>query len=169
MSRKFYLAAPYDQRLSAQAMADAIEVLTAGRWRCTSRWLGGQYDDLPLPVAAHDDVEDVRESDALIILHGESTSGGMWVELGIALERSMPVGIVIPTAQSGRRLPIFVSWEDAVVETRLLPDRSALTSVNLAKSAVEMLRGFEANLPGGEWSTPEDSEANERPRRTISG
>ena len=107
---KFYLAGRYDLRPEYQWMAQKICEATG--WTCTARWLSGRHDDLPLQQAAEEDVEDLRSADALVIVNDESTRGGMWVEMGMALAWKKPVVLLVDG--EGIELRVDVRPEPAV-------------------------------------------------------
>ena len=111
--RKFYIAAPYSHREATRKVAREIEDQSAGGrvgWTCNARWIEGTHDGLAATICAADDVADVRDADALVLLHGESTTGGFWVELGIAIERNLPI-VIVTHSEVDRRLPVFAWFE----------------------------------------------------------
>ena len=88
---RFYLAGPYSQRLALQEIAQTC----FPRWRCTARWLAGGHDGMSSRIAATEDIEDVQAADVLVIdARRQSTRGGMWVEVGIALNAGIPVFVI---------------------------------------------------------------------------
>lgn len=88
----YYLAGPYNEREKLLEMAET----TFRGYHCTSRWLTGVHDLQPPAVCAADDLEDIRRADAMVLYTSKpSTKGGMWVEYGIAIERHMPVAVII--------------------------------------------------------------------------
>lgn len=87
--KRFYLAGPYPDRKELEKVSIRIEKRTG--WTCNARWLDGRHDGIPYELAAQDDVEDVKNADALVIISGESSRGGMWTELGMALAWEKPI------------------------------------------------------------------------------
>ena len=83
---KFYLAAGYDQQDAAHKVAAVISRMSG--CTCTSRWLTTIEEDATEQVLARSakmDYEDVVAADALVVLQGQSTTGAMWWECGMAL------------------------------------------------------------------------------------
>ena len=95
MQRAFYLAGPYDRRPHLAVVARDVERRTG--WKCTSRWLTGQHDDSAPELAAAEDIADVLAADALLLCHGKSTAGGMWIEFGMALAQHKPIVVFART------------------------------------------------------------------------
>ena len=98
---RFYLAGSYSARQQLGATSRTIE--TATGWECTSRWLDGSHDaGKRHPVnAAREDVEDLLAADIMVLsMQFNSSQGGMWVELGIALSHEMHVVVLKPKAGS---------------------------------------------------------------------
>lgn len=88
--RKFYLAGSYGARLNLLPVAKRIEDATG--WECTSRWLHGDHDKLPEVQCARDDRDDIYAADVLVVdMTYDSTRGGMWVEVGLALAEGMHI------------------------------------------------------------------------------
>ena len=83
MSGKFYLAAPYNTREGSLHKVREIERLSG--WTCNARWVLGLNDGKEPDLCARDDYNDLRDADALVLLNGVSSTGGMWVELGMAI------------------------------------------------------------------------------------
>ena len=106
--KTFYLAGSYANREELQEMVSRIEELSRfGDWKCNARWLSGSHDDISFTVCANEDVEDIKSADAIIVVHGQSTLGGMWCELGMAIMLNKPVMIYIPPEELTRDLPVF--------------------------------------------------------------
>ena len=103
-SRKYYLAASYYDKDEAREIANEID--SQSNWKCNSRWLGGGFDSSSPEGAALVDLEDLNEADVIVVLHGKSSEGGMWVELGIALESGKSVIVMIKDCVK-TQLPIF--------------------------------------------------------------
>ena len=91
---KVYIAAKYARRELVQAYAR--ELAKAGHER-PSR--GAEAGEGTAPQAALDDLEDIRASDALILIGeprgSENKGGGRWVEFGYALARGTPCCAVL--------------------------------------------------------------------------
>ena len=106
----FYLAGPYSAREHLRGCATAIARISG--WTCNARWLDGSHDGMLAYRAAREDVEDVRSADALVMVaNRQSTRGGMWVEMGIAAERGIPIVIV---CDEHTKLNVF-AWLQVVV------------------------------------------------------
>ena len=88
----FYVASSFNERENLKRFVEQIE--TELGWKCTSRWI---TDDQALGVnakTAQMDMEDVEWSDTLIVFSAKSTTGGKWVELGMALAWDMPIYMI---------------------------------------------------------------------------
>ena len=82
---KVYLAAPFDQQETIRELRDNIHQQDY-RVRVVSRWHDMFPKYPPEATCAMVDLEDIRASDVVVInAIGESTKGGMWVELGVAI------------------------------------------------------------------------------------
>ena len=118
--RQFYLAAGYSARRTMKQAAERIAARAAG-WQCCSRWLEGGHDNTASSVCGDDDLEDVRAADAMVVFHGPSTRGGKWVELGIAIERRIPILLVgggnQPPAPPVFAFTIAVTWAESNAES----------------------------------------------------
>ena len=88
----FYLAAGYDQKTDAQIAAKAIENATG--YRCNAQWLWQEQNLAALDKTnlnkvlvqnALLDWYDVQQADVFVLLSGASTTGGKWVEFGMAI------------------------------------------------------------------------------------
>ena len=94
---RFYLAGSYSAMQQLHATSKTIEATTD--WKCTSRWLDGNHDTGKLdPVkAAREDVDDLLAADIMVLsMQFDSSLGGMWVELGVALSHGMHVVVLKP-------------------------------------------------------------------------
>jgi hypothetical protein len=93
---KIYLCAMYARLEWLQPFRREIE---ACGHECTAQWLTTDDQQCPADGAAMD-VEDVRRSDAIICFTEHPsvgyTTGGRWVEFGIALALGIPIYIVGP-------------------------------------------------------------------------
>lgn len=87
---RFFLAGPFDRRAEMADVAAHISARSA--WECTSSWLHENVDDQT--VQATTNLMDLATAQVLVIYDGESTEGGMWAELGMALADGMPVVFV---------------------------------------------------------------------------
>ena len=118
---KIYIAAPWVWRFEAIQQAQAFE---AAGHRITSRWFthegdpidntGGKLDPKEVRRQALEDLDDVRESDLVVVLNFERSEGKA-VETGFALAHKIPV------IQVGPRGSIFACLckEVATVEEAL--------------------------------------------------
>ncbi len=86
---KFYVAAPFSERLDANCVAEVV-IAQLG-WECTASWVYGGESGLKRNTIALNDLADVYRANVLIVLskpHGTLvTGGGRWVEFGYALAR----------------------------------------------------------------------------------
>ena len=123
MDKTFYLAGSYAKRIEYQSIAADIERQSG--WRCNARWLNGAHDSEPMQKCAEDDVEDVKNADALVLVNGKSTRGGMWVELGMALAWEKPVVFLVDAKNKGLHIcvrpepPVFtwlphIEWQPSI-------------------------------------------------------
>lgn len=97
--RKFYLAGSYSARLNLLPVAQKIEEKTG--WECTSRWLQGEHDKLPAVQCARDDRDDLLAADILVLdMTYDSSRGGMWVEVGMALLEGMHIVVYHKTERT---------------------------------------------------------------------
>lgn len=91
---KIYIASHWSNRPRAQAFAALIESFFPEH-SVTSRWLHQEATTNPelLKLAAESDLADLDASEALVVLgsYSEADSGGMWVEMGYALGKGIPV------------------------------------------------------------------------------
>ena len=112
----FYLAGPYSDREHLRTCASVIAGVSG--WTCNARWLDGSHDGMSPMQAAKEDVADVRAADALVLVaERQSTKGGMWVELGIAIERPIPIVVVHPLGRDPRELNVFASYPTVFLVT----------------------------------------------------
>lgn len=93
---KLYLAASYRMR---HVLRELREPLSRHGITVTSSWIDQDFDDDTAPddleTYATLDLAEVSGSDVVAVFTAlGSTSGGMWVELGYALARGIPVVVV---------------------------------------------------------------------------
>ena len=112
MSGKFYLAAPYNTRDESLHKVREIERLSG--WTCNARWVLGMHDGKEPDLCVRDDYNDLRDADALILLDGVSSKGGMWVELGMAIALSKKVIFVRENANLLTKPPVFCSLPEVI-------------------------------------------------------
>ena len=112
MSGKFYLAAPYNTRDESLHKVREIERLSG--WTCNARWVLGMHDGKEPDLCVRDDYNDLRDADALILLDGVSSTGGMWVELGMAIALSKKVIFVRENANLLTKPPVFCSLPEVI-------------------------------------------------------
>lgn len=92
-----YLAAPFNQK---EAARKAREILVAAGHEVTSRWIDNhlsEYDDLSdeqLNSEAEDDLDDILDADALVLLNDFPCSAGRMFEWGFAYAQSKPIVVV---------------------------------------------------------------------------
>ena len=97
---RWYLAAPFDRRADAAALAREVDASARG-WTQAAAWVDPAarlleppipFDDPPSDRAwSERDIRDLRSADALVIAGVRSTGGGLWCELGAALALEIPV------------------------------------------------------------------------------
>ena len=90
---KYYLAAGFHRQEEVHQLRGFLREYMP-RWRCTSRWLNKAHQNLDRVQCAEIDYADIARASVLVLLHGGSTTGGMWTELGIGIQRRMPIFIV---------------------------------------------------------------------------
>lgn len=129
---KIYLASAYQSREQIRAYAADLE--DAG-FDCTSTWLNEEHeindgtvgaatelDDVTVANHVRVDLYDIRRSDILVIftesVTGHQGGGGRHVEMGIALERGIPI-VVVGTPenifQRGSSTARCVDWHMAII------------------------------------------------------
>ena len=107
---KFYIAASMEFQEEAKDIAHRVSRY-AKEWVCGSRWIFKKpvSSGFHLKVAAIEDFDDLKEASALVFVHpGVSTSGGKYVEMGIALALEIPIIYYSPDRRnSAVNRPIF--------------------------------------------------------------
>jgi hypothetical protein len=107
-----YVASRFDDQLAARRLRDALAERGIG---CTSRWLeeepalGSILTDEKRRHVAEMDVHDVRRAQALVLWNPEQadptprarTTGGLYVEMGVAVGEGKPIFVV------GKRTNVF--------------------------------------------------------------
>lgn len=116
----FYLAGRFSRRHELGLYANELKL--AG-YQITSRWLHSTVstnalrDPAALIRAAHQDLDDVKAADGLVLFteaEGVYTSGGRLVEFGVALGAGKRLFVVGPPEnifENGRMTMIFPTWE----------------------------------------------------------
>ena len=112
MSGEFYLAAPYNTREGSLHKVGEIERLSG--WACNARWLLGIHDGKEPDLCARDDYNDLRDADALVLLDGVSSTGGKWVELGMAIALGKKIIFVREDANLLTNPPVFCSLPEVI-------------------------------------------------------
>ena len=92
---KTYLAARYDRRKEMLKVATKLRELGHS---ITSRWINGSHT-VASALCAEEDLEDIRNSDTLILFTDQPGSGGRHVEFGYALALGLNIYVV------GNRFP----------------------------------------------------------------
>ena len=119
----FYLAGSLGRREALIALARRIEHETG--LECIARWLNRDFDGEGVGALneARFDLEDASRAETVVIAHGESTAGGTFVEMGIALANTRAV-VMWRNAWGGKaELPVFaelahvVDTAEALIET----------------------------------------------------
>ena len=101
---RIYIAGRYTAMSRLNAEADKIRSL-GHEVLIDCVWLTGRNDDTAPIECASNDLRDLRQSDMVLLYTNEAgTRGGMYVELGVALERGIPVVIVGPYTNVFTRL-----------------------------------------------------------------
>lgn len=114
-----YLAARFSRQLEMRGYASDLAKIDI---TVTSRWITGDHGEnveatmtsAELARCAHEDIEDIDAANALVLFtDAPSTRGGMWVELGYALGRGIPVIACGPAANIFCEIPEVIrlsSW-----------------------------------------------------------
>ena len=107
---KYYLAGSYNRRDALMSKANEISKCSneSIKIECVSRWLQGNAGS-PSAQVAEWDMDDVRAADVLVIESGLSTTGGKWVELGMALALNKPVLFLRKNIEEDRHTPVFIT------------------------------------------------------------
>lgn len=121
VSRLVYIAAPFSARDRARELKDLLE---AAGHVTTSSWITSHlsdYDQLTpeqLKVEAQHDARGVQRADAVVLINNEgpSTSGGMHVEIGLALGWAKPIILVGPKTCLFHHLTNFLFQVDSITE-----------------------------------------------------
>lgn len=83
---KIYLAATYARHPEMNRIAGRLRGL---HYEVTSRWITGEHNDIPAPLCARDDMEDLLQADTVLFFTPESGQGkgkgGRHTEFGVAL------------------------------------------------------------------------------------
>ena len=87
----FYAAGPFDQRDSIHDSVERLQMRLGEKWKCTSSWLKQEWVDLSDHEIAIHDLGDLRRAHVILLYAGQSTGGGMWVEMGYALALDRPI------------------------------------------------------------------------------
>ena len=107
MAKTFYLAGSYANREYYINLSKRLEANTGWKWLCNSRWLDGRHEGLDDKICADDDCKDVWDADAVVLVHGNSSRGGMWCELGLAIAWKKPIVFYIPDDSKNIPIPVF--------------------------------------------------------------
>ena len=101
---RIYIAGRYTAMARLRTEAELIESM-GHEVICDCVWLTGCNDDTAPIECASNVLRDLRQSDMLLCYTTEAgTRGGLYVELGVALERGIPVIIVGPYTNVFTRL-----------------------------------------------------------------
>lgn len=131
---KVYVAAPWVRKDDAKRFADklrAVGIIVTSRWftheGSTNDSAGVESPIEHIRMQAHQDIQDVRAADALVVLNLQKSEGKA-VETGIALAADIPIVSVGPRSNIFQSLAIeVVSDEEAidwlVTQKRLLAAR----------------------------------------------
>lgn len=93
---RIYLAGRYTAMRRLKAQAELLERL-GHNVKIDCVWLTGVHDDTAPLECAVNDLADLRKSDLVLVYTLEAGArGGLYVELGVALERGIPVIVVGP-------------------------------------------------------------------------
>ena len=108
----FYLAGRYSRRERYRLVAEELERRSG--WRSGARWLvSGPADELRDDHGvAERDLDDIRRSDALILVHSANRRGGMWVEFGYALASPALRTIFWRDEDCDHEAPVFAACAD---------------------------------------------------------
>lgn len=142
MISRVYIAAPYQMRADASALRMHLERHGIS---CTSHWIDG-----PMPhdqLAAARDINDVKSSEALILMNPESFkesgTGGRHTELGMALILQLPIFVLGTRTQIFHTLPQILVFDLAIDLIEAL--KLVVPPARLPLSFAEMLRALIAH------------------------
>lgn len=89
---KFYIAASFSAREHCLELANDITAESLAELTCTSRWIRDRDESAMSDYdICMEDCEDLAVADAVLLIHGSTTKGGKWVELGLAIAWEKPV------------------------------------------------------------------------------
>lgn len=132
--RRVYVATSFGRWRDAadahQALHSAGHTPTSEFWVGEAKRLSGECAAVPIgdPRRRHNaerDIAGVREADALFLLVPEAGGCGCWVELGVALERRIPI--------------LAIGAGDLALERTLFCELPAITRVTTVEDAIQRL------------------------------
>lgn len=130
---RVYIAAPYTFRDEARRVRSMMH---SNYWplRSVARWLDRptlppcEWTNEVLAMEARECVEDINAADAVLVLHpDESTGGGLLVEIGIAVQRGLPIFVAWGSKQKPK--PVFFSLPQIRVTAFLNDALDALAAI----------------------------------------
>jgi nucleoside 2-deoxyribosyltransferase len=130
---RVYIAAPYTFRDEARRVR---AMMHSNYWplRSVARWLDRptlppcEWTSEVLAMEARECIEDINAADAALVLHpDESTGGGLLVEIGIAVQRGLPIFVAWGNKQ--KQKPVFFSLPQIRVVTLLNDALDALAAI----------------------------------------
>lgn len=112
MYNRFYIAGSMNATVHCRGAVDFLERETD--LTCTSRWIKGRSPEVSARECAQEDIDDIKDADVVIMLTGTpSSSGGLWVELGICIALEKPVIVVQECVANPE--PVFLSLQGIMV------------------------------------------------------
>jgi nucleoside 2-deoxyribosyltransferase len=130
---RVYIAAPYTfrdeaRRVRAMMHANYSPLRSVARWLDRPTLPPCEWTNEVLEMEARECVEDINAADAVLVLHpDESTGGGLLVEIGIAVQRGLPISVVWDNKR--RQKPVFFSLPQIHVVTLLNDALDALAAI----------------------------------------
>ena len=109
-----YLSAAYGAR---ETIAVWTKAFREAGVEVKARWISGNHEgktsDSDIARFAEEDVEDVTNCDYFVLFHGfeeQSSKGGKWVEMGLALGLDKPMFFVLENWDAAKESNVFVRW-----------------------------------------------------------
>ena len=100
---KYYLAATFADKMVARSFVKRMKAKWGDKYECTARWVFAEDDEegikdgiLPADSArfASNDLFDINQSQAFVMLFGDRSSPGKIYEAGYAMRAGLPIHVI---------------------------------------------------------------------------